>query len=99
MDQTIAEIERRDREKVVLALRRYQGVQFIDLRQYFQNDDDQWCPTKKGVTFSVDQIGELKEAVDKLVAALEPFGGIKSDPIPKPGGKQLKQRDHGGLLS
>jgi len=71
MEKEIARLEKREGEVIVFAIREYNGVRYIDIRLKFQNDFDEWQPTKKGVTIPLDQVDELKAAVDGVWEAVK----------------------------
>lgn len=66
-ERVIAEFERGAGQKVVLRRMLFRGKAYLDLRQFFQGEDGQWVPTKKGVTLP----WELREA---LIEALKKEG-------------------------
>lgn len=43
----------------------------IDLRVFYEADDDEFRPTKKGLTLSPELLPELEQAVHKLKEAVE----------------------------
>jgi hypothetical protein len=60
MDGTeIGWLDKNSKEKIRVAVREYKGREFVDVRVYFENDDGQWLPTKKGITISPGKMGEL----------------------------------------
>gem|GEM_PF-1586290 len=66
----IHEIEKNSLEKIVIELTEYQGRKYFSTRIYYdaskgQNQD--WRPTPKGITISIDLLPELKEGVDKAL--------------------------------
>lgn len=86
MDTVIAELPKNPLEKLCISLREYQGHPFIDIRLYFLGDDEQWHPTKKGITVSPSQWEEFVIAVGEVQAHLP-----TQDHRPRPGrpGKRL----------
>ena len=64
-----------DSEEVRLAVRKFKGKYYVDLRIWFQEGEGQtFRPTKKGVFFSVDHLQEFRRGVDRLMKAGEKFG-------------------------
>jgi Transcriptional Coactivator p15 (PC4) len=53
-------------EQLRIERREYKGHAFIDVRTYYQNDDGEWCPTRKGVTIALDLLAEFKAAIAGL---------------------------------
>ncbi|MCR4881719.1 MAG: transcriptional coactivator p15/PC4 family protein [bacterium] len=67
--QVLATVPRSATEEVQISINEYRGKKYLDLRVYYTTDDGlNWSPTKKGVTFSPDRLGELKDAVEKAMA-------------------------------
>ena len=44
----------------------YLGHNFFDIRQYYKNDEGEFKPTRKGVTFSHDLLEEVIDELKKL---------------------------------
>jgi Transcriptional Coactivator p15 (PC4) len=59
------------RDEVLATLTRFRGEQVADLRVWVDGPDDRPRATKKGLTLRVGQLGELRRAVDALIAAAE----------------------------
>jgi lipopolysaccharide/colanic/teichoic acid biosynthesis glycosyltransferase len=53
------ELERSDTEKLVIESSNYKGHDLVALRIYFLSKEDEWLPTKKGVTFRREQLDEV----------------------------------------
>ncbi len=60
------EIERNPTERIFIEDSEYKGQELVSLRIYFLSKEDEWLPTKKGVTFKKDQLGEVLEALTKI---------------------------------
>lgn len=60
------ELERSPTEKLIIESTEYKGHDLVMLRIYFLSKEDEWLPTKKGVTFRRDQLGEVLEALGKI---------------------------------
>lgn len=59
-------------EEIQASIRKYKGKYFIDLRLWFQSHNEHTLlPTKKGVSFSVDQAQELRKAAERLCKAVK----------------------------
>lgn len=70
--QVLTTIPRSATEEVQIAINEYRGKKYLDLRVYYTTDDGMnWSPTKKGVTFSPDRLGDLKAAIEQ---AMTEFG-------------------------
>jgi hypothetical protein len=53
-------VDKKSRERIEVRAAEYEGYPYIDIRTYWKGkDDDQWLPTKKGVTVKPELVGEL----------------------------------------
>ena len=59
------EIERSETEKLVIENSQYKGHDLVSLRIYFLSKEGEWLPTKKGVTFRLDQLDEVIDALNQ----------------------------------
>ncbi|MBR1424248.1 transcriptional coactivator p15/PC4 family protein [bacterium] len=60
----LATIERSDTEQLQISLSEFKGTSYLNMRIFFTNDGGTtWIPTKKGVTFTPDQLDILEEAI------------------------------------
>ena len=62
----IGQLDVTDRKRLVLSIEEYRGVERVDLRQYIKNNDDQYIPTKAGVSLNPEWIDKFIEMVEKL---------------------------------
>ena len=83
-DKVVSTFKRNPTEEVRATLKEFRGRRYLDLRIYYQDDQGEWKPTRKGVSLSTDFMGELKEAVLALEAVLkaeeEEGGGVAAPP-------------------
>jgi len=61
----IGEIERNPTERLRVSTENFKGRDYIDLRIYYEADDGEWKPTKKGVTIAPDKAEEVIELLSK----------------------------------
>ena len=66
MSEIVAEMEKGLNEKIVFSLSEFKGKNYADVRVYYENDEGEWKPTRKGVTVAVDRFSEFKEHVSSL---------------------------------
>lgn len=59
-------IEKHECERIRIGINEYEGKEYIDIRQFFQIEEGEWRPTKKGFTLPLDKLAELKEAIEQL---------------------------------
>jgi hypothetical protein len=62
---------------VAVQIKSFEGVVFCDIRQFFQNDAGQSCPTKKGVALTLRKLPELVELLEKTLAKARELGLIR----------------------
>lgn len=61
----LATIERTDTEQLQISISEYKGKSYLNMRIFYTTDEGAtWLPTKKGVTFTPDQIDLLTEAIE-----------------------------------
>ena len=65
MDALVARIAKNPTEEVRLSLTSFRGHDLVDIRVFFQDEQGEWRPTKRGVSLSVDSFAELREAIVK----------------------------------
>ncbi|HXK59562.1 MAG TPA: transcriptional coactivator p15/PC4 family protein [Acidobacteriota bacterium] len=66
MSEFVAEMEKGWNEKIVFGLSEFKGKKYADLRIYYEDDEGEWKPTKKGITVSLERYWEFKENLQKL---------------------------------
>jgi len=65
----LATIERSETEQLQISVSEYKGTSYLNMRIFFTTDAGQtWIPTKKGVTFTPDQLDILEEAIQEAKA-------------------------------
>jgi hypothetical protein len=77
MDALVARIAKNPTEEVRVSLTSYRGHDLVDIRVFFQDDQGEWRPTKRGVSLAVESFAELREAVikaDEMVNATPAAG-------------------------
>jgi hypothetical protein len=62
------EIERSPTERLIIESSEYKGHDLVTLRIYFLSREEEWLPTKKGVTFKKEQLDEVLESLNKIAA-------------------------------
>ena len=62
------EIERNPTERLIIENSEYKGHELVSLRIYFLSKEEEWLPTKKGVTFKRDQLDEVLDALNGIKA-------------------------------
>lgn len=61
----LATIERSATEQLQISVSEYKGKSYLNMRIFYTTDDGgTWIPTKKGVTFTPEQLDLLSEAIE-----------------------------------
>ncbi len=79
MTQVISEMEKSWNEKIVFSVTEFRGKEYADLRIYYEDDEGDWKPTKKGLNIALDRFSEFKENLDKLEGFLREKGHLSTD--------------------
>jgi hypothetical protein len=86
MDALVARIAKNPTEEVRVSLTSYRGHDLVDIRVFFQDEQGEWRPTKRGVSLSVDSFAELRDAVvkaEEMLNALPSAGKSSGRPRAK----------------
>ena len=62
-----SEIQKRENEIIRISINKYQGHEYIDIRQFYREESSgEYKPTKKGCTFHPELLDEVIDALKKL---------------------------------
>jgi len=62
----LATIDRNDTEQLQISVSEYKGKSYLNMRIFYTTDEGAtWLPTKKGVTFTPDQLDLLSDAIEE----------------------------------
>ncbi|NUO06973.1 MAG: transcriptional coactivator p15 [Candidatus Brocadia sinica] len=61
----LGEIIKSETDKIIISVKEYKGRKYVDVRTYFQGDDGNYLPTKKGVTFSPKFVEAMIKILEK----------------------------------
>lgn len=68
----IGEIQKAGTDKIIVTIKEFKGKTYIDVRNFFENDEGEMIPTKKGVSLTPENLDDLirilNEAKKKLPA-------------------------------
>ena len=59
----IADIERNSAEIIRIEISEFREKKLLNIRTWYLNDQNEYAPTKKGVTINIDKIADLKNAL------------------------------------
>ncbi len=79
MSEVVAEMEKSWNEKIMFSLSDYKGKNYADIRVYFEDDEGEWKPTKKGITIALDRFSEFKEHLEQLEKFLTAEGHLPAE--------------------
>ena len=63
MADIVGEMEKGWNEKILFSVSEFKGKNYADIRVYYEDDEGEWKPTKKGVTVTLDAFEEFKGLV------------------------------------
>jgi hypothetical protein len=66
----VGDIIRNETEILRISAEEFKGRKYVDIRVYFENDEGEWKPTKKGVTIQPDKIEEFVDLIKKAGKSL-----------------------------
>lgn len=66
MSEVVTEMERGWNEKIVFSLSQFKGKNYADIRIYYEDDEGEWKPTKKGIAIALERFEEFQEHLHKL---------------------------------
>ena len=73
MSKLLGIVDKNSRERIEVRAAEYEGHPYIDIRTYWRTkDDDEWKPSKKGVTLRPELVGELIQALGKVEDGSKP---------------------------
>ena len=66
MSKLLGVVDKNSRERIEIRAAEYQGHPYIDIRTYWRSgEEEDWKPSKKGVTLKPELVGELIAALRK----------------------------------
>ena len=70
MQKLISKFEKNSMEEIRVELSEYKGQTYLNIRAWIENDNNEFVPTKKGLTINVELFPELLEALKKAEMCL-----------------------------
>jgi hypothetical protein len=82
MSEVISKVTKNAREVVFLSLSEFKGHRLIDIRVHVPGDqEDDWVPTRKGVSLAVGLYPAFKQALARLEDALIQQGLLDAEDL------------------
>ena len=76
-DKIVYQFSRNDGEQIMFSIRQYKDKRYLDIRMFYQpKPDEQYRPTKKGITIPLELTDEMANGI-KRVQAVSKTGGLK----------------------
>jgi hypothetical protein len=66
MTEVVGEMEKGWNEKILFSVSEFKGKKYADIRIYYEDDEGEWKPTKKGLTVNLDSFQDFRERVEEL---------------------------------
>ncbi|MFC1499958.1 transcriptional coactivator p15/PC4 family protein [Candidatus Zixiibacteriota bacterium] len=76
-DVTVARIPRDRKTEIQVGVSEFKGNVLCNVRQFFQNEEGSWLPTKKGISLSTSRLPDLLGLVSQLEEKLDEVTGGK----------------------
>jgi len=76
MTEVVVEMDKGRNERILFSLSEFKGKSYADIRIYYEDDEGEWKPTKKGVTVALDEFPQFKENILELENYLVEKGHI-----------------------
>lgn len=70
----VGEIDKSINERLRVIVKSYRNRQYVDIRMYWQDEQGQWLPSKKGIILNAQILGEVDELLRKASKELKKIG-------------------------
>lgn len=60
----MTEIDKNSLEKIRIQRTNYKGKDLLDIRVFYEAENGEWKPTKKGITFKVELLEDIISALE-----------------------------------
>jgi len=70
------EMEKGWNEKIVFGVSEFKGKNYANIRIYYEDDEGEWKPTKKGISINLEDFIEFKERVEELDGFIQKKGYV-----------------------
>jgi len=62
----MAVIKKNTKEQIRIEQTEFKGHDLVTIRVYYEDDEGKWWPTKKGITFRQELLGEIIRALKEI---------------------------------
>jgi hypothetical protein len=74
--EVTGEMEKGWNEKIVFGVSEFRGKNYANIRIFYEDDEGEWKPTKKGISVNLEDFIEFKRRVEELDNYLQEKGYI-----------------------
>jgi len=78
-DITIAEVSKSKTETLRIRLNEFHGRHFLDVRAFYEKDDGELAPTKKGVAIPLAKVADVIQALQAGLAKADELGLLNGE--------------------
>lgn len=72
--EVTGEMEKGWNEKIVFGVSEFRGKNYANIRIYYEDDEGEWKPTKKGISVNMEDFVEFKHRLEELDQYLQEKG-------------------------
>lgn len=58
-------------DKIIVTVKEFKGKTYVDIRTYFENDQGEMMPTKKGVSLTPDNLDDILKLLQEAKKAVK----------------------------
>jgi len=70
----VGKMKKNARENIEVNLNEFKGTEFVDIRVWFNNEEGEWFPSKRGVSIKANDVPELISILKKSLNDVHPPG-------------------------
>jgi hypothetical protein len=74
--EVTGEMDKGWNEKIVFGVSEFRGKNYANIRIFYEDDEGEWKPTKKGISVNLEDFVEFKQRVEELDSFLQEKGYI-----------------------
>jgi hypothetical protein len=64
--EVTGEMDKGWNEKIVFGVSEFRGKNYANIRIYYEDDEGEWKPTKKGISVNLEDFEDFKQRVEEL---------------------------------
>jgi hypothetical protein len=74
--EVTGEMDKGWNEKIVFGVSEFRGKNYANIRIFYEDDEGEWKPTKKGISVNLEDFVEFKQRLEELDSFLHDKGYI-----------------------